>query len=179
MTASALVAKIDHGALTSPQREMRRLAHQMLTKATDDIGRRRTFNTSIAAVMELMNALARFEDASGDGRAVRQEALELVVLVLAPIVPHICHVLWQALGQPGAVIDARWPEPDAAALTQEVLEIVVQVNGKLRGRIQVPASADEAAITQAALADANVQRFVLDKPVRRVIVKGRLVNVVV
>jgi leucyl-tRNA synthetase len=179
VTASALVAKIDHGSLTPPQREMRRLTHQMLTKVTDDIGRRRTFNTSIAAVMELMNALAKFEDDSEGGRAVQQEALELVVLVLAPIVPHICHVLWQALGQPGAVIDARWPEPDSAALTQEVLEIVVQVNGKLRGRIQVPASADEAAITQAALNDANVQRFVQDKPVRRVIVKGKLVNVVV
>jgi leucyl-tRNA synthetase len=179
VTESAQVAKIDHGALTAPQREMRHLTHQMLTKVTDDVGRRRTFNTSIAAVMELMNALAKFADDSEGGRAVRQEALEITVLALAPIVPHICHVLWQELGQPGAVIDARWPEPDAAALTQDVLEIVVQVNGKLRGRIQVPASADEAAITQAALSDANVQRFVLDKPVRRVIVKGKLVNVVV
>jgi leucyl-tRNA synthetase len=177
--AAALVAKIDHGALTPAQRDMRHLTHQMLTKVTDDVGRRRTFNTAIAAVMELMNALARFEDDSEGGRAVRQEALEIVVLALAPIVPHICHVLWGALGQPGAVIDARWPEPDAAALTQEVLEIVVQVNGKLRGRIHVPANADEAAITRAALGDANVQRFVLDKPVRRVIVKGKLVNVVV
>jgi leucyl-tRNA synthetase len=176
---SALVAKIDHEALTGAQREMRHLTHQMLTKVTDDIGRRRTFNTAIAAVMELMNGLARFKDDSEGGRAVRQEALEIVVLALAPIVPHVCHVLWQALGQPGAVIDARWPEPDPAALTQDVLEIVVQVNGKLRGRIRVPATADEAAITQAALSDANVQRFVMDKPVRRVIVKGKLVNVVV
>ncbi len=176
---SALVAKIDHASLTGAQREVRHLTHQMLTKVTDDVGRRRTFNTAIAAVMELMNALARFEDDSEGGRAVRQEALEIVVLTLAPIVPHVCHVLWQALGQRGAVIDARWPEPDPTALTQEVLEIVVQVNGKLRGRIQVPATADEAAITRAALADANVQRFVMDKPVRRVIVKGKLVNVVV
>ena len=176
---SAFAVKIDHAALTGAQREMRHLTHQMLAKVTDDIGRRRTFNTAIAAVMELMNGLARFEDDSEGGRAVRQEALQIVVLTLAPIVPHACHVLWQALGQPGAVIDARWPEPDPVALTQDVLEIVVQVNGKLRGRIQVPATADEAAITQAALSDANVQRFVMDKPVRRVIVKGRLVNVVV
>ncbi len=176
---SALVARIDHASLTGAQREMRHLTHQMLTKVTDDIGRRRTFNTAIAAVMELMNGLARFEDDGDGARAVRQEALEIVVLALAPIVPHICHVLWQALGQRGAVIDARWPEPDPAALTQDVLEIVVQVNGKLRGRIQVPATADEAQITQAALADANVRRFVMDKPVRRVIVKGKLVNVVV
>jgi leucyl-tRNA synthetase len=176
---SAFAVKIDHAALTGAQREMRHLTHQMLAKVTDDIGRRRTFNTAIAAVMELMNGLARFEDGSEGGRAVRQEALQIVVLTLAPIVPHVCHVLWQALGQPGAVMDARWPEPDPVALTQDVLEIVVQVNGKLRGRIQVPATADEAAITQAALSDANVQRFVMDKPVRRVIVKGRLVNVVV
>jgi leucyl-tRNA synthetase len=179
VSPSVLITRLDHGALTGAQREMRHLSHQMLTKVSDDIGRRRTFNTAIAAVMELMNALARFEDDSDSGRAVRQEALELVVLTLAPIVPHVCHVLWQALGHPGAVIDARWPEPDPAALTQDVLEIVVQVNGKLRGRIHVPASADEAAITQAALGDANVQRFVMDKPVRRVIVKGKLVNVVV
>jgi leucyl-tRNA synthetase len=179
VSPSVLVTKLDHGALSGAQREMRHLSHQMLTKVSDDIGRRRTFNTAIAAVMELMNALARFEDDSDGGRAVRQEALELAVLTLAPIVPHVCHVLWQALGHPDAVIDARWPEPDPAALMQDVLEIVVQVNGKLRGRIQVPASADEATITRAALGDANVQRFVMDKPVRRVIVKGKLVNVVV
>jgi len=179
VSPSVLVTKLDHGALSSAQRHMRHLSHQMLTKVSDDIGRRRTFNTAIAAVMELMNALARFEDDSDGGRAVRQEALELAVLMLAPIVPHVCHVLWQALGQTGAVIDARWPEPDPAALMQDVLEIVVQVNGKLRGRIRVPASADEATITRAALGDANVQRFVMDKPVRRVIVKGKLVNVVV
>ena len=172
-------ATIEHATLTGTQREMRHLAHQMLVKVTDDVGRRRTFNTAIAAVMELMNALARFDDQTPAGRSVRQEALELIVLTLAPIVPHVCHELWQALGHSDVLIDARWPEPDPAALAQDMLEIVVQVNGKLRGRIQVPASADEAAITQAALSDSNVQRFVLDKPVRRVIVKGKLVNVVV
>ena len=177
--AEAVPPRIEHATLTSAQREMRHLAHQMLVKATDDIGRRRTFNTAIAAVMELMNALARFDDQTAAGRAVRQEALELIVLTLAPIVPHVCHELWQALGHRDVLIDAHWPEPDPAALSQDVLEIVVQVNGKLRGRIHVPASADEAAITQAALSDSNVQRFVLDKPVRRVIVKGKLVNVVV
>jgi leucyl-tRNA synthetase len=177
--SGAAAPRIEHATLTGAQREMRHLAHQMLVKTTDDIGRRRTFNTAIAAVMELMNALARFEDQTAAGRSVRQEALEFIVLTLAPIVPHVCHELWRALGHRDALIDARWPEPDPAALSQDVLEIVVQVNGKLRGRIRVPASADEAAITQAALSDSNVQRFVLDKPVRRVIVKGKLVNVVV
>ncbi len=171
---------LEKGELDAAQREMRHLVHATLAKVTDDFGRRRTFNTAIAAVMELMNALARFEHDGPAARAVRQEALELVVLMLAPVVPHVCHALWHALGRETAVIDERWPVPDSETLAQDVLEIVVQVNGKLRGRINVPASADEETVKQAALNDANVQRFVLDKPVRKVIVvKGKLVNVVV
>ena len=167
-------------ALTGAQRELRRAAHQALAKATDDIGRRRNFNTAIAAIMELLNAVGRFGDASVQGRAVRQEALRIAVLVLAPIIPHVCHALWQALGSTTALVDERWPAPDAAALAQESCEIVVQVNGKLRGRISVAVNADEAAVRAAALADAQVRRFVADKPVRRVIVvPGKLVNVVV
>ena len=158
---------------------MRHLTHQTLTKVTDDIGRRRTFNTAIAAVMELMNGLARFEDDSDRGRAVRQEALEIVVLCSAPIVPHACHVLWQALGQKR--------RDDRRALARARSGRAHAGGARDRGAgewqasraHQVPATADEAAITQAALGDANVQRFVMDKPVRRVIVKGKLVNVVV
>jgi leucyl-tRNA synthetase len=171
---------LDKSSLDAAQREMRHLAHEALVKVTDDVGRRRKFNTAIAANMELMNALARFEDGSAAGRAVRQEALELVVLMLSPVVPHICHALWRALGHETAAIDERWPLADAEAVIQDTLEIVVQVNGKLRGRISVPASADEETVKQAALSDANVRRFVLDKPIRKVIVvKGKLVNVVV
>jgi leucyl-tRNA synthetase len=167
-------------ALDGPQRELRHLAHETLVKVTDDISRRRKFNTAIAAVMEFMNALGKFEDDTPTGRAVRQEALELVVLMLAPIVPHITHALWRALGRDSALIDERWPQPDPDAISRDTLEIVVQVNGKLRSRITVPAGADEETVKQAALADANVQRFVLDKPVRKVIVvKDKLVNVVV
>jgi leucyl-tRNA synthetase len=167
-------------ALDVPQRELRNLAHETLVKVTDDINRRRKFNTAIAAVMEFMNALAKFEDVTPTGRAVRQEALELVVLVLSPIVPHITHALWHALGHEKAIVDERWPQPDPDAISRDTLEIVVQVNGKLRSRINVPAGADEETVKQAALADANVQRFVLDKPVRKVIVvKDKLVNVVV
>jgi leucyl-tRNA synthetase len=167
-------------ALMGAQRELRRAAHQALAKATDDIGRRRNFNTAIAAIMELLNAVGRFGDASAQGRAVRQEALQIAVLVLAPITPHVCHALWQALGSTSALVDEPWPAADAAALVQESYEIVVQVNGKLRGRISVAVNADEAAVRAAALADAQVRRFVADKPVRRVIVvPGKLVNVVV
>jgi leucyl-tRNA synthetase len=167
-------------ALDGPQRELRHLAHETLVKVTDDISRRRKFNTAIAAVMEFMNALGKFDDATPTGRAVRQEALELVVLMLAPIVPHITHTLWHALGRATAIVDERWPQPDPDAISRDTLEIVVQVNGKLRSRINVPAGADEETVKQAALNDANVQRFVLDKPVRKVIVvKDKLVNVVV
>jgi leucyl-tRNA synthetase len=111
---------------------------------------------------------------------VRQEALRIEVLVLAPVAPHVCHALWQALGHTTALIDERWPQPDPAALVQDTQQIVVQVNGKLRGHIIVPVHADEAAVRAAALADAHVRKFVADKPVRRVIiVPGKLVNVVV
>jgi leucyl-tRNA synthetase len=171
---------LDKAALTDMQRDMRRLAHETLVKVTNDIGRRRTFNTAIAAVMELMNALARFEDRSPQGRAVAQEALDIVVLVLSPIVPHACHALWHELGHPGAVVDARWPQPDADALVRSEIEVVVQVNGKLRGRVTVAANAGEAEVRAVALADPNVQKFIDGKPIRKfVYVPGKLANVVV
>jgi len=171
---------VEPQTLTPAQRELRRAAHQALAKASDDIGRRRNFNTAVAAVMELLNAVQRFADTTPQGRAVRHEALKLATLMLAPITPHVCHVLWLALGHTSPPIDERWPVPDAQALAQDTHDIVVQVNGKLRGHISVPVSADEAAVRAAALADENVRRFVADRPVRRVIiVPGKLVNVVV
>jgi len=167
-------------ALMPAQRELRRVAHQALAKATDDIGRRRNFNTAIAAVMELLNAVQRFADTSPQGRAVRHEALGLAVLILSPITPHVCHALWLALGHVTPPIDERWPVPDAQALATDTHAIVVQVNGKLRGHISVPVSADDAALRAAALADDNVRKFIADRPVRRVIiVPGKLVNLVV
>ena len=179
VTAGSAPALEPH-ALSPAQRELRRAAHQALAKATDDIGRRRNFNTAAAAMMELLNAIRSFGDTSPQGRAVRHEALSIATLVLAPITPHVCHALWQALGHSSALIDERWPVPDAHALATETHAIVVQVNGKLRGHISVPVSADEAAVRAAALADDNVRRFVADRPVRRVIiVPGKLVNVVV
>jgi leucyl-tRNA synthetase len=115
-----------------------------------------------------------------EGRAVRQEALEVAVLALSPITPHVCHALWQALGKSTALIDERWPAADPLALAQETHEIVVQVNGKLRSHVSVPVEADEATVRAAALADERVQKFVAGKAVRRVIVvPGKLVNVVI
>ncbi|MEJ2345736.1 MAG: class I tRNA ligase family protein, partial [Gammaproteobacteria bacterium] len=158
---------------------VRRKVHETLTKVGDDVGRRYTFNTAVAANMELVNAVGRFDDASPQGRAVVQEALESAVLMLAPIVPHIAHSLWNALGHDGSVVDAPWPRPDPAALVRDSLDLVVQVNGKLRGRIAVPAESDRGAIEQVALAEDNVQRFLSDKTVRKIIVvPGKLVNIV-
>ena len=130
--------------------------------------------------MELMNSVGRYDDGSPQGRAVVQEALEIAVLVLSPIVPHATHALWRALGHAGAPVDERWPEVDPRALERAEVEVVVQVNGKLRGRVTVAADADEAAVREAALAEPNVVRFMEGKPVRKfVYVRGKLANVVV
>jgi leucyl-tRNA synthetase len=171
---------LDSDRLDDAQRELRRRVHQTIAKVSDDVGRRYTFNTAIAAIMELTNAIGRFDDRSPQGRAVMQEALESAVLMLAPMTPHVCHVLWRELGHADDVIDAQWPAHDPDALAQHTVEIVVQVNGKLRGRVSVAADASREAIERAALADANVQRHVEGQPVKKVvIVPGKLVNVVV
>jgi leucyl-tRNA synthetase len=165
--------------LDPAQRALRRTVHETIEKVSDDVGRRRTFNTAIAAIMELMNAFARSEDASPQGRAVVQEGFEAVVRMLAPITPHACHPLWQALGGQEAVIDAPWPVPDRKALEKEEIQVVVQVNGKLRGRVSVPADAAVAVLEAAALNEPNVQRFVAEMTIRRIIVvPGRLINIV-
>jgi leucyl-tRNA synthetase len=167
-------------SLDAAQRALRRQVHQTLGKVGDDIGRRRTFNTAIAAVMELLNALARFDDRSAQGRAVMREALDLVVLMLSPFVPHAAHALWQALGHATPVVDERWPAVDPAALAQDTVEIVVQVNGRLRARVQLAAGADEATAREAALADPGVSKYVAGQTVRKLVyVPGKLVNVVI
>ncbi len=169
---------LDVDALDDEQRQVRRKLHETINKVGDDIGRRFTFNTAIAAVMELMNELGRL-DRSEQSRALMQEALEAVVLMLSPIVPHITHELWQRLGKDGLVVDAAWPRADESALRQDSIELVVQVNGKLRGHVNVPADATREQIEAAALAQENVQRNIAGKTVRKVIVvPGRLVNIV-
>ncbi|WP_110664708.1 leucine--tRNA ligase [Salinicola halophilus] len=170
---------LDVSALDDAQTDLRRKTHQTIAKAGDDIGRRTTFNTAIAAVMELANALGRFDDTSPTGLAVAREAVEACVLLLAPITPHACHALWHSLGYETPVIDAEWPRVDERALAQETLELAVQVNGKLRARLEVAADADKAAIEAQAMAAENVQRHVEGKTVRKVIVvPGKLVNIV-
>jgi len=171
---------LDVAVLDAGQKALRRAAHHTLAKVTDDIGRRHTFNTAIAAVMELLNALGRFADLSPQGRAVRHEAFRVVAVCLSPIVPHVCHALWQALGTDGALIDQPWPAPDPEALVQDEIEISVQVNGKMRARVAVAASADEATVRRIVLADERVQRFVGTATPRKLIyVPGKLVNIVV
>lgn len=170
----------DVAASTDEQLDLRRKTHQTIAKVSDDIGRRYKFNTAIAATMELLNAVTRFDDTSPAGRAVVQEALESIVLLLAPIVPHICHELWQQLGHDDSLLVAAWPATDASALVQDMIEIVVQVNGKLRARISVAVDADAEEVKKLALADLNVQRFIANKAIRKtILVPGRLVNVVV
>ncbi|MCE8041729.1 leucine--tRNA ligase [Halomonas daqingensis] len=172
--------KLDSAALNDDQRELRRKTHETIKKASDDIGRRTTFNTAIAAVMELTNALSRFEDASPQGLAVAREAVEACVLLLAPITPHACHALWRELGHTEPAIDAAWPQLDESALERDTIELVVQVNGKLRARIEVAADAPKEAIETDAFAAENVQRHIEGKTVRKVIVvPGKLVNIVV
>jgi leucyl-tRNA synthetase len=172
--------RLDPKALTAAQADLRRITHQTLSKVADDIGRRRTFNTAIAAVMELLNAVGRFDDASPQGRAVRHEALEVATLALSPIIPHVTHTLWRELGHEGALIDEPWPKPDPAALAQDEIEIVVQVNGKVRGHVRIPVDAPQEAVLQASLANEHVQKFVAGKPIRKVVyVPRKLINVVV
>ncbi|HHJ38434.1 MAG: leucine--tRNA ligase [Methylothermaceae bacteria B42] len=174
------IPALDRANLTEDQKTVRRQIHQTIAKVTDAMGRRYTFNTAIAANMELLNALAKFEETSPQGLAVKKEGLEAVILMLTPIVPHICQALWEAMGHEDPVINAPWPGVDESALVQDTIELVVQVNGKLRGKIQVPAQADKAQVEQTALNEPNVKRFIEGKSVRKVIVvPKRLVNIVV
>jgi len=171
--------EVDTAALKGPQRDLRRKTHETIAKVSDDFDRRLTFNTAIAAVMELLNEVSRFTAASEQDRAVVQEALETAILVLSPITPHICHQLWQALGHDEAVVDATWPEADRSAMERSSLEIVIQVNGKLRGRIEAAKDAGKDELEKQALAETSVQRFIEGKSIRKVIVvPGKLVNIV-
>jgi leucyl-tRNA synthetase len=180
INAGGSAQKVDKQALTEDQQAIRRQLHQTIQKVTDDLGRRYTFNTAIAANMELVNALSRFSDESESGKAIRQEALEAIVLMLSPIVPHICHQLWLDLGHQKAVVSESWPEVDVTALELDSLELVIQVNGKLRSKIFVSTTASKDEVEAMALADESVNRFIEGKPVKKIIVvPKKLVNIVV
>lgn len=180
VSAGGASQAVDKTSLTEAQKKLRRQLYQTLQKVSDDMGRRFTFNTAIAANMELLNALAKFEDDSENGQAVRQEVLEKIVLMLSPVVPHVCQRLWENLGHKGDIVVASWPKVDESALVQDSLEMVIQVNGKLRSKLNVPLSASKDDIEKMALADARIQSYIEGKTIRKVIVvPKKLINIVV
>ncbi|WP_339516489.1 leucine--tRNA ligase [Pseudomonas sp. RL_15y_Pfl2_60] len=165
--------------LNDAQKEVRRAIHLAIKQASQDIGQHHKFNTAIAAVMTLMNVLEKAAQTTDQDRALLQEGLETVVLLLAPITPHISHEIWQQLGHEIAAIDANWPQLDESALVQDNLTLVIQVNGKLRGQIEMPASASREEVEAAARVNENVLRFTEGMTIRKVIVvPGKLVNIV-
>jgi leucyl-tRNA synthetase len=171
---------LDVAALNDGQKEMRRLLHDAIAKVSDDISRRYTFNTAIAAIMELCNHLSRFNDNSEQGRAVQQEAWLAVVRMLNPIIPHVCEHLWFALGETTPLFSAEWPVADEGARKKLQVELVIQVNGKVRGRLEaIPGISKDEAL-EYALQIENIQRHVAGLNVRKVIlVPDRLLNIVV
>ncbi|MDZ3995257.1 leucine--tRNA ligase [Pseudomonas sp. Teo4] len=174
-----LPGKLDIAALDDAQKVIRRAIHAAIKQASNDVGQFHKFNTAIAQVMTVMNVLEKAPQATEQDRALLQEGLEAVTLLLAPITPHISHELWKALGHDQAVIDASWPAVDESALVQDTVTLVVQVNGKLRGQVEMPAAASREDIEAAARSNENVLRFIDGLTIRKVIVvPGKLVNIV-
>jgi leucyl-tRNA synthetase len=173
--------EIDPAALNPAQKALRRQLHETIAKVGDDIGRRRNFNTAIAALMELLNAVSKFDDMSDAGRALRHEVLETMVLLLDPFTPHASHALWQVLGHRETLVeDVPWPKPDPAALVRDSVTLAVQVNGKLRGTLDVAPDASREQLEAGARALPGVVAAIGDNSVRKVIVvPGKIVNIVV
>ena len=177
--SQGLPGVLDIAKLDDAGKDVRRAIHLAIKQATQDVGQHHKFNTAIAQVMTLMNVLEKAPQDNDQQRALLQEGLETVALLLAPITPHISHELWQELGHEEAIIDAAWPVVDESALVQDSLQLVIQVNGKLRGQIDVPADASREAVEAAARSNENVQRFTEGLTIRKVIVvPGKLVNIV-
>ncbi|MFV3287232.1 leucine--tRNA ligase [Pseudomonas sp. NY11955] len=177
--SQGLPAKLDVATLDDAQKVIRRAIHAAIKQASTDVGQFHKFNTAIAQVMTVMNVLEKAPQATEQDRALLQEGLEAVTLLLAPITPHISHELWQQLGHPGSVIDAAWPSFDEQALVQDTITLVVQVNGKLRGQVEMPATASREEVEAAARSNENVLRFIDGLTIRKVIVvPGKLVNIV-
>ena len=177
--SQGLPAALDIGSLNDDQKVIRRAIHQAIKQASQDVGQHHKFNTAVAQVMTVMNVLEKAPQATEQDRALLQEGLETVALLLAPITPHISHELWNRLGHIGAIIDAPWPTLDESALVQDTLQLVIQVNGKLRGQIEMPAGASREEIEAAARVNENVLRFTDGLTIRKVIVvPGKLVNIV-
>jgi leucyl-tRNA synthetase len=172
--------QINSADLNEAQKAMRYKLHETIKKVTDDYGRRLTFNTAIAANMELLNTVVKFSDDSSIGHAIRQEVFDNMVLMLAPIIPHLCHRLWQDLGHGDVILDAAWPQVDENALVQDSIEMVVQVNGKLRAKIQLRADTDKASCEALAVDNEQVKKIIGDQTIRKVIVvPNKLINIVI
>jgi len=179
-TKSNTVGKLSVDALNKEQRAVRQKSHQTLGKITDDMSRRHSFNTAIAALMELSNVLAKFKNIDEQSMAVRAESINIVLKALSPITPHICHHLWQELGNTTPIINEAWPSVDSSALAQDEVQVVVQVNGKLRAKLMLSADMDKTQVEAQALADENIAKFTEGKVVVKVIVvPNKLVNIVV
>lgn len=172
--------KLNNASMTDTQRQLRRKIHMTINKVNDDIGRRYTFNTAIAAVMEMINALSRSELKNDNDHAIMQEGVETAVLLLSPIVPHITDAIWIKLGHTEALIDAAWPKSDPTVLEKSEVEMVIQVNGKLRGKITVAKDASQKQIENQAVEDEKVKKNIAGKTIKKIIViPERLVNIVV
>jgi leucyl-tRNA synthetase len=188
MAAEFLVAEagagpseaVDPQTLNEAQKDLRRIVHETINKAADDYGRRLTFNTVVSAVMSMINAVAKFEDHSPQGQAIIAEALNAAVLILSPITPHICHRLWQELNQGQMIEDAVWPDVDHNALEKRLVQLVIQVNGKLRGKLEASPGATQESVAEMARDIENVSKYLQAKEVRKVIfVPDKLINFVV
>ncbi|MGO1693660.1 MAG: leucine--tRNA ligase [Marinobacter sp.] len=177
--AGGAAPALDVAALNDKQKNLHRKTHETITKVSDDVSRRLTFNTAIAAVMELLNEVSKLNGDEPQTRAARQEALETAVLMLSPIVPHICHTLWQDLGHTDPIVDATWPVADKSAMVRSEIQVVLQVNGKVRAKVDVPADISKADLEALARENESIVRFTEGATVRKVIVvPGKLVNVV-
>ncbi|MDP2484552.1 leucine--tRNA ligase [Pseudoalteromonas marina] len=170
---------LDKSALSNPQKVLRRELHKAIAKVSDDVERRQTFNTAIAAIMELSNKLIKAQLNDAQDIAIANEALEALIIMLAPITPHLSHELWEELGKDGDILDAAWPTVDESALVEDEKLIIVQVNGKLRAKLTVAADATQEQVETLAFAEANVTKFTDGKTIRKIIyVPGKLLNVV-
>ena len=166
--------------LNAVQTDLRRKLHETINKVTDDIARRYTFNTAIAAIMELMNKLNKFEVITNLDQEIRQEVLQNILLMLSPIVPHITHSLWQALGFKEAIIDVLWPEVDNIALVNQSINVTIQVNSKVRGHLVVDNNCSNTEIEKLAIELPSIQKYLVNTKIKKIInVKNKLINIVV
>ena len=173
-------SKLDVSSLNEEQRLVRQKTHLALQKVGDDFGRRHSFNTAIATMMELNNAISRYSDVSEQGMAIKQESIEIMVKCLSPVIPHVCHHLWFLLGGKNAIVDSSWPVVDESALVQENVQVIAQVNGKLRAKLMVPLNSDNEVVQGLALSDEKIEKFTKGKQIIKVIVvPNKLINIVV